>query len=282
MIKYLNRSYAQIFILLLVFTVLYYQTLMKLINDWSNNPDFSHGFLIPFISAYLIWQKKEKLAGLSLESDKLGLPIIVFGMFLHFIGNIGAELFTMRFSMVVTLLGISHYLFGRRIGREVRIPVLYLLFMIPIPMIIWNKIAFPLKLYASKLSAAVIEAIGISVYREGNILNLSNTTLEVVDACSGIRSLTTLLAISGALAYVVRLRNFNKWILFVSAVPVAIIVNVIRLVITAILAKTSGPEAAQGFLHDLSGILVIFVAIFMLLVIYSALSVIEKKISAPK
>lgn len=270
--KLLTLDFFQLIILMASFVALFYQTIVELVKDWFINPNYSHGFLIPIITGYMIWEKRHDIHSIPLNPNNTGLLVIVVGLILHLLGNIGAEFFTMRIAVIITILGILLYLMGGEITKKLVVPIAYLIFMIPIPAIIWNKIAFPLQIFASKMAEMTIRAIGITVLREGNIIYLVNTTLEVVDACSGLRSLTALLALSTAFAYLSSHSWFKKWVLLLSAIPIAILVNIIRLSFTACLASWFGEKIAQGLMHEFSGLLIYLLALIMLTGVHMVLS----------
>jgi exosortase len=276
MLNLKKDTFIRLILLFSGFLILFFHTILKLVKDWSSDDNFSHGFLIPFVAAFMVWHKKDILKNTEISPSNIGIIVIIAGMLGHIAGNLGAELFVMRFSMLVVLAGIVIYLSGFKIFKELIVPFAYLILMIPIPSIIWNKIAFPLQLFAAQSAAFITQAAGISVFREGNILHLANTSLEVVDACSGLRSLTSLLALSGAFAFIVPLKNISKWILFFSAVPIAVAVNITRLTLTAAAAVYIGPETAHGFLHDMSGMVIFFAALVLLYLTFLLIEKAEK------
>lgn len=269
----------QVLLIISSFLILYAHTIMEMIKNWSRDDNFSHGFLIPFVSAFMIWQKRDDLAQQNKVHDSWGIFIIFFAMLAHILGSISAETFSMRASIIICIVGITIYIWGFKVFMTIFIPTLYLFFMIPIPKILWNQISFPLQLLAAKLAAYTVHIFGMPVFREGNILHLKNTSLEVIDACSGLRSLTSLLALSAAYAFLSKLRLTNKWLLFLSAFPIAIIVNILRLTTTAFLATYIDPKTAHGFLHDLSGIVVFFVALLMLYIFSRTLKSVENRLN---
>jgi len=262
------RRFIPLSIASICFLILYYQVIYQMILDWANDDNYSHGFLIPVIAGYLIWQDRERLSDIHIKPSNSGIIFLILSLLFFIITNIGAELFTMRFSMLLVILSMVVYFAGWEFGKALSLPVAYLVFMIPLPAILWNKIAFPLKLFATKIAVGVIAFLGITVYGEGNIIHLSNTTLEVVDACSGLRSLTSLLALSAAFALITDHSKLKKFIIFISAIPIAILVNIFRLSATAVLAKSYGPQVAQGFLHEVSGIIVFIIAFLLLYAVH--------------
>jgi exosortase len=269
--------YFQIGIVFIFFAGLYYPFIWTMIQDWDQNANYSHGYLIPFISVYMVYSLRKELQHLEISANNWGLPIILLGLAQLLVAKIGSEYFLQRTSIIIVIFGLSLFLLGKPITKKVSIPILYLIFMIPIPAIIWNRIAFPLQLFASAITEHVIHFIGIPVFREGNILHIAETSLEVVDACSGIRSLVTLLALSAAFAFLSGLPKYRRLILFVSAAPIAIFVNIVRLTITAVLSNRFGEKMAQGFLHEASGFVIFFLGLALL---YSVLTILSKGIRA--
>lgn len=257
--------YVEILILSALFIALYYHVIAGMIHDWEVNKNYSHGYLIPFIAGYMIWNIRKELLQIEISPNNWGALLILAGAGQLIVAWVGSEYFLQRTSIIVILFGITLFLAGSTFARKLSIPLLYLIFMIPIPAIIWNKFAFPMKLFASYIAVHVVNAIGISILREGNILHLASTTLEVADACSGIRSLTSLLALSAAFVFFVNLTKWKKLVLFLSAVPIAIFTNVLRLTITAALASRYGEKVARGFLHDFSGWLIFMLGLVMLI-----------------
>ncbi|RMD99840.1 MAG: exosortase [Deltaproteobacteria bacterium] len=244
--------------------LLYLPLLPELVGDWWNDPNYSHGFLIPLVSGYLCWERRDTLRRLPLGSDRGGLLLLVGGLFLFLAGVVAAEEFTQRFSLIVVLAGVIRYNLGRAVFREVRFPLAYLAFMIPLPYLLYDQIAFPLKLFAARCATFSLHLLGIPVFREGNIIELAAMRLEVADACSGIRSLISLFALSVIYAYLSQPETWKRIVLVVATIPIAIVANGARVSGTGIIAEYAGIEAAEGFFHSFSGWLIFVVATLLL------------------
>jgi len=250
---------------------LYFPVLTSLAQDWSTNDNYSHGFFIPLISGYMVYALREELRRVAVRPANWGLLLVLAGLGQLYIARVGSEYFLQRTSLILVLLGMVLFLWGRNFTKKLLLPIGYLLFMVPLPAIIWNKIAFPMQLFSSAVTERVIQAIGLPVFREGNVLHLAQTTLEVVDACSGLRSLTTMFALAAALAWFSDCATWKKWLLFFAAAPVAIFANIVRLTATAGLASVYGEKVAQGFLHDFSGLFTFIFGLALLMLVNKSL-----------
>ena len=251
----------------IAFLALYWQVLAKLIHDWSRDENYSHGFLIVPIALYFIWERRESLMQAEAKPSVLGLGVIVMSLLTLMAGTLGAELFLTRVSLIGMAAGIVLLVFGTEHLRILRFPIGFLLLMIPIPGILFNQITFPLQLLASRFGELALRFMNIPVLREGNVINLANTSLEVAEACSGIRSLISLLTLGIVLGYFTDSRASVRLLIAVSTVPVAIAANALRVAGTGVAAHFVGPEAATGFLHTFSGWLMFVAASALLLAI---------------
>jgi len=265
--KFLTINNGAIAFLTFLFFILFQPVIFKLIESWDVDPNYSHGFFIPFISLYFFYTKWELIKKSTISPSNKGLLIVLCGLILFILGWISSLDFVQGISMLIVLWGSIIYLYGKEIGKLITFPICYLIFMIPLPAIVWNRLSVPLSLIASSISTRLMELLGMVVYREGNVITLPNITLQVVEACSGLRSLVTLMALSAALAYMSNLSVFKKIILFLCAIPIAIVGNVIRLTATGILAENFGAQMAQGFIHEFSGWVVFIVGFFFLFLI---------------
>ena len=254
------------------FAFLYRSVIAKLVYDWTYDGNFSHGFLIVPIAAYLVWERRKKLAATPIEPTVIGLVLLVGSLATLAAGILGAELFLSRVSMIGVLAGVVLFTTGWRYLRVLMFPLAFLLLMIPIPAIIFNEIAFPLQLLASRGAEVTLSTAHIPVLREGNIIVLANTTLEVAEACSGIRSLISLVTLAIIYGYFTDDRIWARIVLTLAAIPVAVAANAARVAGTGVAAHYYGPEAAEGFFHTFSGWMLFVVAFVMLFTIQKLLS----------
>ncbi len=251
--------------LLLGLALVYWRVFAKLIYDWGHDDNYSHGFLIIPIALYFVWERRARLMALEIRPAWVGLVVFAGGIVVLIAGLLGAELFLSRISLLGVLGGAILFLFGWRHLQALIFPLAFLLLMIPLPAIIFNQIAFPLQLLASRAGEFAISSADIPVLREGNVLVLANTTLEVAEACSGIRSLISLLALGIVFGYFSDSRTWVRTLIAASTIPVAIISNGARVAGTGIAAHRWGPSVAEGFFHEFSGWVVFMVAFGLML-----------------
>ena len=238
---------------------IYAKPFAALVRDWlTDNQGASYGILVPPLAMYIAWARRQRTFSVASKQDARGLFLIAFSCLMFLVGKFGAEYFLTRMSLILLLAGLSWTFWGWPRTRTLAFPFLLLVTMIPLPMLVYNRIALPLQLLSSQAAAAVIQAFGDSVYRDGNVLHLPNTTLGVAEACSGLHSLASLVVVSLLLGFIECRRLQSRVLLFLLAIPFAILVNVVRVTGTAFLAEIN-QEYADGFYHAFSGWLVFLV-----------------------
>lgn len=245
---------------------IYAKIFQGLYADWAHDPNYSHGFLIPLISAYFIWQNREEFKALEIKPASSGLILVLFAIFILIAGTAAQEFFTKRSSFIFLLAGCILFLLGWQWLKKLSLPVIFLFFMIPLPYIVYDAMAFPLKLFVAKFSVISLKLMGVVVLREGNIIMFPQTVLEVADACSGLRSLMSLLALGVALAVFSQKTKVAMVVLVFLTVPIAILTNMIRVIGTGFLAQYYGAAAAEGFFHEFAGMGVFLLAMVLLFV----------------
>lgn len=268
----------QIAIIGAVILVMYLPILIGLAGDWYNDDNYSHGFLIIPISLWLVWRKRDILRTIPLESSKWGIPVILASLVVFILGTAGMEYFTARVSMVSLMFGVTLYLAGYRFAREIWFSFFFLLFMIPAPYIIYYSATFPLQMLGSKIAAVLLTIVGIPHLRQGNVIHLpDNYSLEVAEACSGLRSLVTLLALGALLAYLTQTSKWKAVTLFAATVPIAIAANIFRICVTAVGAYGISRAIAEDFIHEFSGTIVFMFSLVCLLILSNVLKIGEKQ-----
>jgi exosortase len=245
--------------------ILYADVLTKLLSAWRTDDNYSHGFFIVPIAVYLAWERRGQLAAATRRPSALGLLVVLASTVVLAAGVLGSELFLTRVSLIGVLGGIVLFMFGWQHLRILAFPLLFLLLMIPLPAIIFNKIAFPLQLLASRTGEYALSSVDIPVLREGNVLILANTSLEVAEACSGIRSLVSLVALSLIIARTTEHRTWARALIVLSAAPVAVLVNALRVTTTAAATYWYGRGAAEGLVHELVGLAMFIVALALVM-----------------
>lgn len=280
-----RQNLASILLITLAFAFLYAAVMMKLGVDWWSDENYSHGLLVPFVIGVIVWREWDAIkAAAGRGSMFLGGGMVVLAVLLLIAGTLGAELFTQRISMVMMLAGLAVHFYGVRLLNLLAVPFALLLLAIPIPQIVFNRIAFPLQIWASQMAVWGIRLFEVPTLRKGNVIeilprgSMQTISLEVVEACSGIRSLMTLVTLALILAYFTRrgdgggrLGNLSTsdllraFALMVLAVPIAVLTNAARVTATGVLTYYYGKQATEGSWHDLSGWLVYVTALALLL-----------------
>ena len=242
----------------------YFPILSLLVKQWSNDEDMGHGFFVPIVAGYIIWKRRSQLVALKPVPNYWGLTLVILGAVFMVVGTLGAQIFIARVAFLVSLVGAVLFLGGKAVLKALAFPLFLLLFMIPIPAMIYARITLPLQLFASSVAENILAFIGIPVLRDGNVLELASQRLSVVEACSGIRSLLSLSFLSLVYGYVFDKKVWMRWVLLVGTIPIAIAANASRVTLTGLISEYR-VDMAQGFFHTLEGFILFLVSLMLLI-----------------
>ncbi len=274
-----SRPFVELFLVAVGIALLYYPLVGYLVEKWENQPEFSHGYLIPAISLYLVWRRREEIARAPRDPSTLGVWIAGASLAVLLLANLGAIKTVACYSLIMLLVGVVLAIWGTAVLRLVLFPIVFLVFAIPVFTFVMTPVTFAMKLVAAKLSVGTISAVGIPVYRDGAVLILPNGALEVADACSGIRSLFALMALGAVYAYLFVGPAWVRVLIFLAGIPIAIFANFLRVTFLTIVAYSFGIDATTPgpslfvngkphwgtVIHDASGFAVFLIAFTLLL-----------------
>ncbi len=262
-------------LLLAVLLGCYATVLYHLGVQWATDEDMGHGFFVPVVAGYIAWRRRDELRAIDPQPSYWGVAVIVLGGLQMLIGALAAELFIQRTAFLVSLVGVLLLAGGKKLVRHLAFPLFLLLFMIPIPAIIYSQLTLRLQLFASSVAEMLLGLIGIPVLRDGNVLQLPSETLSVVEACSGIRSLLSLSFLSLVYAYFFDSKPWMRAALLVATVPIAIVANAGRVTLTGVLGEYA-PTIAHGVFHTLEGGVLFLVALLILTLVHQLLNWIHR------
>jgi exosortase D (VPLPA-CTERM-specific) len=270
--------------LLLLVAWLYAYILAHLFLQWvgpHSDPNFEHGIFVPLFALYVLWQDREKLKAIAPAPSWSGLPLVILSLAMLVLGELGADIFLPRVSLLILLAGLIILFQGWKFFRAVLFPWAFLILMIPIPTLIMSQLTFPLQLLAAKLATSLLQLV-IVVHREGNVIFTINGPLDVVGACSGIRSLLSLVTLAIIYGYLMETRNSVRVVLACAAVPIAVAANSFRVFVTGLLVQYGYRDEAEGLPHALTGMLIFALALVMLFAVHRLISLIWKSVPAAR
>jgi len=232
---------------------IHFDGLSLMVNWWETREEYGHGFMIPFITLFLIWQKKDQIEKIEFEKSWFGVLLVTVGLFLFYAGELSAIYTVIQYAFLITLFGVMLSLMGRKAFKVILVPMLILIFMIPLPTFLFNNLSSQLQLISSQIGVAIIRLFDISVFLEGNVIDLGVFKLQVVEACSGLNYLFPLMTLAFITAYFFTGSFWKKAIIFLSSIPITILMNSFRIGVIGIMVEYWGIEMAEGFLHDFEG-----------------------------
>ncbi|MEW8150697.1 MAG: VPLPA-CTERM-specific exosortase XrtD [Candidatus Thiodiazotropha endolucinida] len=251
-------------IILLVYA--FWDGIVDMLGRWGGKEEYGYAYFLPFISAYLIWQRRDRLVAAEFNPSWLGVVAVLIAGFFFFLGEIATTYTLVQYALVLTIIGMAYALLGWQAFKIVAGPLFLLFFIVPLPPFVYNSLSGKLQLVSSQIGVEVIRWFGISVYLEGNVIDLGNYKLQVVEACNGLRYLFPLVSLAFLAAYLYRVEMWKRVVVFLSSIPITVLMNSFRIGVIGVLVDNWGQEQADGFLHYFEG-WVIFMACLLILLL---------------
>lgn len=248
----------------------YASLLWGLARQWGTAEDMSHGFFVPLVAGIVTWRRRGEISAIPVSTNYWGLALVAWGGMQMILGTLAAQLFAARTAFLVSLTGVVLFLGGTRLVKIVAFPLGLLVFMFPIPAILYAHITLPLQLFASTVAEWILSSLGVPVLRDGNILELASQKLSVVDACSGIRSLVSLAFLALVYAYFFDRRVWMRWVLLASTIPIAIAANAARVTLMGLIGEYR-VDLARGFMHLAEGWVLFVIALALVVLLHRCL-----------
>jgi exosortase len=269
----MNRSNLLRFLILAgLVAVAYIPTFDWMIGRWSaTDTYYSHGFLVPFVSIGIVWLMRKELFALPVKPSPWGWPILIIGILIFLLSALWRVYFSSGFSLILVITGLVLIFLGARHLKTLWFPITFLLFMVPLPMVVVANVSFRLKIFASQVSTVAVNMLGVPAIREGSVIKTLHSYVLVEDPCSGIRSLIALIALGALMAYFSKMSARRKFVLFLMSIPLAVVTNIIRIVTVTLASEVYGSKFATGAFHDAMGIMVFVLAFVGMLVIANLL-----------
>jgi len=259
-----QRTVGKLFLILILLALIYFTTFTELFQVWNSNEDYSHGFFILPISLYLIWRRREEILSQPATPERWGYALMALWVVTYIIGTVGHISTFANVSMIIFVIGAFAILINGRAAHIVLFPAFFMIFMFPIPSEIYARVTNPLMLISTNISFHILSILDVPILKEGNLLFLPNYKMEVVNACSGIRSMLAIMAITLLVGYLYIGSKVIRAVFFLVSVPIALFGNVFRITSTALLAYFYSPQAAEGFSHTFAGIVTFFISFLII------------------
>ena len=259
-----NWLWAACVALLIALFIPFQEGLTYMYGRWMGMEEYSHAPMIPLIAAFLIWQKKDQLEQLPFTGSVLGVITLIGGIFLYAVGELSSLFVVIEYAFVIVVISLFYTFMGWRAFKHIAIPLLILFLMIPLPNFLYNNLSSKLQLISSQIGVAFIRLFDITVFLEGNVIDLGSYQLQVVEACNGLRYLFPLMALGFIMAYFYKTVLWKRVLVFITTIPLTVFMNSIRIGVIGVTVEYWGQEMAEGFLHDFEGWIVFMICAALL------------------